>query len=149
MTGSSTEVPLHYVLDTSAYIDLEAVDLGPFDDGIPVLTAISIGELAFGLQLGDPEQQEQRERLFREALADFEILGYGVEQAQLYGVLATLVRAAGRKPRPRRLDLQIAATAAAAGLPLLTCNPADFVGADRLVKVVAASRSPGGPDPGR
>ena len=55
-------------------------------------------------------------------------LPFGVEEAKLYGVLATLVRAAGRNPRPRRLDLQIAATAASARLSLLTMNPDDFVG---------------------
>lgn len=132
---------MRYVLDTSAYIDLTHVDLGAFGDRIPVLTAVSIGELAFGLQLGSAEQQDARDRLVHEAIADFEILTYGVEEAKLYGVLATLVRAVGRNPRPRRLDLQIAATAAAARLPLLTCNPADFVGVDRLVDVVAVSRA--------
>lgn len=131
---------MRYVLDTSAYIDLDNVELGSFGDEIPVLTAVTIGELAFGLQLGTPEQQVERDRLFHEAVADFEILTYGVEQAKLYGVLATLVRATGRNPRPRRLDLQIAATAGAARLPLLTCNPDDFAGADRLVDVVAVSR---------
>ncbi len=72
----------------------------------------------------------------------FEILRFGVEEAKLYGVLATMVRAAGRYPRPRRLDLQIAATAAAARSPLLTCNPDDFLGLDRLVEVVPVERRP-------
>ncbi len=82
-----------------------------------------------------------RDALYEEAIADYEILTYGVEQATFYGVLATLVRAAGRNPRPRRLDLQIAATAGAARLPPLTCNPSDFVGVDRLVEVVPVARS--------
>lgn len=127
---------MHFVLDTSVYIDLDRVDLGSFSERTPVLTAIGVGELAFGRHLGDPEQQRERGRLFTEAITDYEILAYGIEEAKLYGVLATLVRAAGRNPRPRRLDLQIAATAAAARLPLLTCNPADFVGTDQLVDVV-------------
>jgi predicted nucleic acid-binding protein len=129
------------MLDTSVYIDFDIVDLGQFEGGTPVLAAVSVGELAYGLQLGSAEQQAVRDALYREAVLDYEILPYGVEEAKLYGVLATLVRAAGRNPRPRRLDLQIAATAGAARLPLLTCNPADFVGVDRLVDVVPVARS--------
>lgn len=48
--------------------------------------------------------------------------------------------AIGRNPRPRRLDLRIAATAAAAHLPLLTWNPKDFLGVERLVKAVPLIR---------
>ena len=129
------------MLDTSVYMDFDIVDLGRFAGGTPVLAAVSVGELAYGLQLGSAEQQAVRDALYREAIMDYEILPYGVEEAKLYGVLATLVRAAGRNPRPRRLDLQIAATAGAARLPLLTCNPADFVGVDRLVEVVPVARA--------
>lgn len=50
-----------------------------------------------------------------------------------------VVRAAGRNPRPRRPDLQIAATAAAARLPLVTANAEDFVGVERLVEIVAVT----------
>jgi len=86
------------------------------------------------VELGtDPEAREAK---LRSVVERYEILRFGVEEAKLYGVLATLVRAAGRNPRPRRLDLQIAATAAAARVPLLTCNPVDFAGVDRLVTVV-------------
>jgi hypothetical protein len=49
---------------------------------------------------------------------------------------------AGRRsqPRPRRLNLQIAATAVAARVPMFTANPVDFLGADRLVDVVPLKR---------
>jgi len=82
-------VSVYYVLDTSVYIDPDRVDLGSFGERIPVLTAVGGGELASGLQLGGPDQQEQRERLFREALTDYEVLAYGVEEPESYGVLAT------------------------------------------------------------
>jgi predicted nucleic acid-binding protein len=137
MTASRTEAYALY--DTSVLIDLEHLDLGEHADAITLVSAISIGELSFGLDIGsDPDRRRQR---LRDVLDRFEVLPYGVEEAKLYGVLATLVRAAGRNPRPRRLDLQIAATAAASRVPLLTANPADFLGADRLVDVVPVKRS--------
>jgi predicted nucleic acid-binding protein len=128
-----------FVLDTCAFLDLPTLELGEYRDGTPLLSAVTIGELAFGLDVGDPVQRAARTERFRAALAVFEILPFGVEEAKLYGALAGLVRAAGRNPRPRRLDLQIAATAAAARMPLLTRNIADFAGLDRLVEVVAVS----------
>jgi predicted nucleic acid-binding protein len=131
-----------FLLDTSALIDLEIVDLGSFSGGLALVSAVTVGELAFGIDLGGADQKAERVELLRNTLANYEVLPFGVEEAKLYGVLATLVRAAGRNPRPRRLDLQIAATAAAARLPLLTCNPADFTGTERLVDVLAVPRMP-------
>jgi predicted nucleic acid-binding protein len=130
---------MYVLLDTSVLIDAEALDLSDYEDRVAVVSAVSVGELAFGLNTG--QDSEGREARLRWLLADYEILPFGVEEAKLYGVLATLVRAAGRNPRPRRLDLQIAATAAAARVPLLTANPVDFLGADRLVDVVPVKRS--------
>ncbi|TQM14039.1 hypothetical protein FB558_0797 [Pseudonocardia kunmingensis] len=116
-------------------IDLERIDLGDHQGSVMVASAISVGELAFGATSGpDPGARQAR---LRTVLTDLEIIPYGIEEAKLYGVLATLVRAAGRNPRPRRLDLQIAATAAAARIPLLTMNPDDFRGIDQLVDVVS------------
>jgi predicted nucleic acid-binding protein len=130
-----------YLIDTSVLIDIEIADLGPYADATGLVSAISIGELAFGLERGSTEQRAARARLLRDVLIHHEVLPFDVEEAKLYGVLADMVRATGRNPRPRRLDLQIAATAAMARLPLLTCNPDDFVGADRLVEVVPVARA--------
>ena len=121
------------MLDTSVVIDVEKVDRGQYADSAVVVSAITVGELAYGLHA--PDQDARQERLNR-VLTGYEVVSFGVEEAKLYGVLATLVRAAGRDPRPRRLDLQIAATAAAARLPLLTLNPGDFLGIAPLVDVV-------------
>jgi hypothetical protein len=137
MTASSTDV--YVLLDTSVLIDAEELDLSDYEDSGFVVSAVSLGELAFGLTTGP--DLEVREARLRRILKGYEILPFGVEEAKLYGVLATLVRAAGRNPRPRRLDLQIAATAAAARVPLLTANPVDFLGADQLVEVVPVKRS--------
>jgi predicted nucleic acid-binding protein len=122
------------LLDTSVVIDVDQLDFDGLQDLTPVVSAITIGELAFGADLGaNPEGRRAR---MRRILDQYEVLPYGVEEAKFYGALATLVRAAGRNPRPRRLDLQIAATAAAARVPLLTTNPDDFVGIGALVDVV-------------
>jgi predicted nucleic acid-binding protein len=137
MTASSTEQ--YVLLDTSVLIDAEKLDLSDYESCGFVVSAVTVGELAFGVDTG-PDPIARTARL-RRVISDYEILPYGVEEAKLYGVLATLVRAAGRNPRPRRLDLQIAATAAAARLPLLTCNPDDFHGVDQLVDVVAVRRA--------
>lgn len=127
------------LLDTSVVIDADELDFGELLDHAVVVSAITIGELAFGAGLGaNPDGRRAR---LRRILDEYEILPYGVEEAKLYGALATLVRAAGRNPRPRRLDLQIAATAAAARMRLLTSNPRDFVGVEALVDVVSVKRS--------
>jgi len=121
------------LLDTSVLIDVEKVDRGEYADSAVVVSAVTVGELAYGIGTGDRDAREQR---LRRVIASYEIVPFGVEEARFYGVLAELVRIAGRNPRPRRLDLQIAATAAAARLPLLTMNPDDFVGVGTLVDVV-------------
>ena len=54
--------------------------------------------------------------------------------------MTAAVVASGRKPRGRVVDLMIAATAIAEGLPLYTTNPADFNGLDSLVRIVPVTR---------
>jgi predicted nucleic acid-binding protein len=53
-----------------------------------------------------------------------------------WGRLAAAVVARGGQPRRRAMDLVIAATANASGVPLLTHNVADFQIIDDLVQVV-------------
>jgi predicted nucleic acid-binding protein len=58
--------------------------------------------------------------------------------ARAYGRVYASVGAAGRKARGRRaIDLFIAATAVAAGLPLYTRNPDDFGGLSEILEIVA------------
>jgi hypothetical protein len=57
-------------------------------------------------------------------------------------LLASLVRRRGRNPRPRPMDLQIAATAARHGLALLTRNASDFTGLEPALAVVDLSGRP-------
>ncbi|MDN5932164.1 MAG: PIN domain-containing protein [Pseudonocardia sp.] len=133
-------MPGPVVYDTSVLINIDEVELGHHADSTVVVSAITVAELAYGLDIVSGAEAEARAQRFREVLDNYEILRFGVEEAKLYGAMATLVRIAGRDPRPRRLDLQIAATAAAVRFPLLTCNPKDFVGVERLVDVVALPR---------
>ncbi len=124
------------LLDTSVLIVIEEGSPVPVVGEVPVVSAISVGELAYGVDIGEATQRDHREERLRRTIRDLEVIPFGVEEAKLYGVLASLVRAAGRNPRPRRLDLQVAATAAAARIPLVTANPRDFAGIGRLVDVI-------------
>ena len=59
------------------------------------------------------------------------------EVARAYGRIYAAVTASGRKACGRRaVDLFVAATAVAAGLPLYTRNPDDFVGLSDLLDIV-------------
>jgi predicted nucleic acid-binding protein len=129
------------VLDTGGVIDYADLELGEWASGLVLVSAVTVAELAYGVDVGDAEQRALRRERLRTLIRDHEVLPFGVEEAKLYGVLATLVRAGGRNPRPRRLDLQIAATAAAARVPLLTTNPDDFAGTESLVEVVGLRRA--------
>ena len=59
------------------------------------------------------------------------------EAAARYGTLVALVLAANRDPRPRRMDLMIAAIASSRELPLYTRNADDFKGLGNMVEVIA------------
>lgn len=126
------------LLDTSAVIDLERLDLADLANAVPTVSAVTVAELAFGLDVDDLLERQARTDRFYAVLADMPVLPFDLAAARLYGTLAATVRRAGRNPRPRRLDLQIAATAGAHSLPLLTRNPDDFAGLADLVTVIAA-----------
>jgi hypothetical protein len=54
--------------------------------------------------------------------------------------VAAAVIAVGRKPRGRSVDLMIASTAIAEGLPLFTTNPDDLSGLDALIRIIRVTR---------
>ena len=125
------------LLDTSVVIDLERVDLGEFATCRPVVSAVTIAEMGFGLDVDDLRVRQVRTDRFYATLRDMVVLAFDVDAARLYGTMAATVRRAGRNPRPRRMDLQIAATAGHHAVPLLTRNPADLSGLEGLVEVHA------------
>ena len=67
--------------------------------------------------------------------------------ARAFGQVAASARRSGRKTSARACDAMIAAIAVANGLPLYTCNPADFSGIDG--QTVVAVVHPDGPSAGR
>lgn len=70
-------------------------------------------------------------------IVDFEPLPFDGAAAARYGTLVALVLEANRDPRPRRMDLMIAAIASARELPLYTRNAADFRGLEDMVEVIS------------
>lgn len=129
--------PASGVLDTCAYIDLEVIDPAALP-AIPEITAVTLAELHQGVVMAkDAASRAARTEKLGAAVADFDSLPFDGEAAARYGTLVTLALAAGRNPRPRRMDLMIAAIASTRGLPLYTRNAADFKGLDDVVTVVA------------
>lgn len=124
------------LLDTSVLIDFPASAVAEEVEEVAV-SAVTIAELQFGVTAAtDLMEQMRRRRLVQTVLDQFDVLPFDVAAAEYYGVLATLVRDQGRNPRPRRLDLQIAATAARHGLILLTRNGGDFTGLESALTVI-------------
>lgn len=124
------------VFDTSVVIDPQGVDVGGLAGAVPVVTAVTVGEFAYGVDTPDPVERHVRTERLEALLRGAEVLPFDTEAAKLYGTLAALVRRSGRDPRPRRMDLQIAAIAAAHGIPVLTRNGKDFAGLERMVRVI-------------
>ncbi len=125
------------LLDTSVVIEMEMLD----PSQLPVevaLSALTMAELAAGPHAtSDPEERARRQDRLQRAEAAFDPLPFDTDAARAYGRVFSAVMATGRKARGgRAVDLLIAATALAAGLPLYTRNGDDFVPLDGLVEVV-------------
>lgn len=127
------------VLDTCTYIDLDRIEPDALPE-IPELTTVTLAELHQGVALAreDAVRSARVEKLAA-AIRDFEPLPFDGDAAGRFGTLVALTRSTGRDPRPRRMDLMIAAVASAWGLPLYTSNPEDFRGLDSALTVVAVS----------
>ena len=125
------------LIDTSVVIDLGQIDPA----SLPVEVAISsltLAELAAGPHAtSDAAERARRQDRLQRTEATLTPLPFDSGAARAYGRIYATIVAGGRKARgPRALDLLIAATALAAGLPLYTRNPSDFNGLDALVEVV-------------
>lgn len=122
------------VLDTSVLIAGNVEHL----EGELAVSAVTFAEVHFGVLVArDDVTRARRLRLLTELARRFDPLPVDADVAASYGVLAAAVKKAGRQPRPRSMDLLIAATAHAHGARLVTLNPADLVGTEELLEVSA------------
>ncbi|MDT4994119.1 MAG: hypothetical protein QOH97_4011 [Actinoplanes sp.] len=123
----------HGVLDTSTVIMLSRIEDPASLPVEPVITAVTLAELSVGpLVAATDEERAARQAHVQQAEADFDPLPFDAPAARAFGRVAASLRRAGRKPSARAYDAMIAATALANGLPVYTCNPADFTGIDGL-----------------
>jgi predicted nucleic acid-binding protein len=118
-------------------IDLNKVDASKLPLEVAV-SAVTMAELAAGPHATtDPDERARRQDRLQRAEAAFDPLPFDGSAARAYGRIFSSVAAARRKARgARAVDLLIAATALAAGVPLYTRNGQDFRGLDELVDVV-------------
>lgn len=114
--------------------------------GVASISAVTLAELSAGVhmvrgaEVADIEERAARAAILQQAESEFDPIPFGREAARMFGRLSAAVLAAGRTPRRRNADLMIAATAAVEGMALVTMNPNDFVGLEKLVQVVAVPR---------
>ncbi len=125
------------LLDTSVVVDMEMLDPSQLPVEVAV-SALTMAELAAGPHATtDPEERGRRQDRLQRAEAAFDPLPFDTDAARAYGRVFAAVVATGRKARgARAVDLLIAATALAVGLPLYTRNGDDFLALDGLVEVV-------------
>jgi predicted nucleic acid-binding protein len=137
MYGRMAEHHESGILDTCTYIDLGLLNAEALPT-VPEITAITMAELHQGIAMAkDAATRAARTEILGAAIVDFDPLPFDRDAATRYGTLVALTLEANRDPRPRRMDLMIAAIASSRGLPLYTRNETDFRGLEDLVEVVA------------
>jgi len=119
------------LLDTSILVGAD--DPGSLRGAI---SAASLAELYFGaLVAGDPDERANRTRRLGVIESAFDPFPFDEMVGREWGRLAAAVAERGGKPRRRTLDLVIAATANAQGVPLLTLDTADLAIVSDLVSL--------------
>lgn len=122
------------LLDTSTLLLLSRIGDPSVLPDVPLISAITLAELSAGpLVTDDSAERARRLAHVQQAEADFDPLPFDAGAARALGRVTSSLRRSGGKPAARALDALIAAIAVANGLPLYTCNPADFAGIDDLV----------------
>lgn len=125
------------ILDTCVLIDQPEIP----DEALPAagaISMISLAELHAGVNsASDATVRAARLIRLREVSLAYDAFPFDEVAAQCFGEIWVHVQAAGRNPRPRTMDLLIAATAMANRIPLYTRNPADFKGLEQALTVIA------------
>jgi len=124
------------LLDTSVVIDLDAV-LDELPASALAISSLTLAELTAGTHAAiEPVERARRQALLQQVEATFTALPFDGNAARAYGLVWAASAAAGRKARGRRaVDLLIAATAVALGVPLWTRTPSDFTGLESVLDV--------------
>jgi len=141
---SNQNTQTYGLLDTCVVIDLPQYDLDDLPD-VAHVSAITLAELSYGVALAkSPVDAATRSQVFANTKAWIMPLPFDGAAAERYGELAALILTAGRQPRPRRLDIMIAAIAVVRRLPLYTANADDFAGLESVLKVIPVRPSDAG-----
>jgi predicted nucleic acid-binding protein len=128
------------LLDTSVIVALERIRLEALPDEMAV-SALTVAELAAAPHATtDATERAARQDRLQRVEATFDPLPFDLAAARAYGRVLAAVAAHGRSVRGRRaVDLMVAATALATGLPLYTSNPDDVRGLEELIDVVVVT----------
>lgn len=128
-------VPDRGLVDTNVLILLDELNVTELPAEI-VISSVTLAELAAGPHFAtDANERAERIERLQNTEALFDPLPFDTRAARRYGHIVAATIAAGRNPRPRRVDLMIAAIASVNQLPLYTVNPDDFKDLDSLVPV--------------
>jgi tRNA(fMet)-specific endonuclease VapC len=144
MTDSGDR-PAQGILDTSVVIAMRDITDPSALPEEPLITTVTLAELSAGpLVARDESERAARQAHLQQAEADFDPLPFDRASARAFGQVAASLRRSGRKTAARAYDALIAATAMARGLPVYTCNAADFEGIDglRVVPVALPGQAP-------
>jgi tRNA(fMet)-specific endonuclease VapC len=121
------------ILDTSTLLLLRRLTDADTLPAEPLITAVTLAELAVGPLVADSEgERARRQAHLQQAEADFAPLPFDADAARAFGQVAASLRRTGRKAAARAYDAMIAAIALANDLPVYTCNPGDFSGVEGL-----------------
>jgi predicted nucleic acid-binding protein len=137
------------MLDTNILILRPWIDPLELPDEMAI-SAITLAELSAGPhevrrnseqdRYDEHAERARRLEVLQRVENEFDPVPFDAEAARIFGRVSAAVIAAGRRPRRRAVDLMIASTAIAEGLPLYTTNPDDFAGLDSLLPIVPVTR---------
>lgn len=126
------------LLDTSVVVDWHDPAVLAALPAQVAISAVTAAELAAGPLLATtPTEAARRQARLQEVESKLEPIPFDARAVRSYGLVVAAVVREGRKPRSRLADLLIAATAHAHGLDLYSRNAADFIGLEKLVRVIA------------
>ena len=119
------------LLDTSFLVAFERREPPREAPGLGAVSAITLAELAAGVQLAGSATTRRRRQATLSLAHRFDPLPFDDRCAVAFGEIARAVRSAGG--RVRQFDAAIAATAMANDLPVFTQDVDDFGLMDRVV----------------